>query len=245
MPGSQRDAALLFTDDMFRRSAENLEDTLRTGKPGFDTAYGLPLFEHLTATPDKNRLFDTAMSSLTSGVNEKIAASYPFPDTGTVIDVAGGRGGLLREVLIRHPGLDGLLFDRPETVTDHLLNTADLSGRWQVRGGDVFAAAPGGGELYLLKNMLHDWPDEDCRRILTTIRRAMNPGSRLLVIDAVLPDSGTPRPAAALDIVMLMALQGRERTASEFQDLLDRSGFRLHRIVPTQALTSIIEAEAA
>ncbi|KOG51297.1 SAM-dependent methyltransferase [Streptomyces griseoflavus] len=244
VPGSQRDAVLLFTDEMFRRSAAQLPDTLRTGTPGFDAAYGQPLFAYLSSAPEDSRLFDTAMSSLTSGVNEKIADSYPFPEAGTVVDVAGGRGGLLREVLTRNPGLEGLLFDRPETVTDHLLASDGLHGRWRVQGGDIFTAVPGGGDLYLLKNILHDFPDEDCLRILTAVRTAMAPGTRLLVIDALLPDDGAPHPAIALDIVMLMTLKGRERTAAEFEDLLGRAGFRLTRLVPTPALTSILEAEA-
>ncbi|MFF7492804.1 methyltransferase [Streptomyces rubiginosohelvolus] len=242
--GSQRDAVLLFTDAMFRRSAVSLDDTLRTGEPGFDSAYGMPLFDHLTGHPEDSRLFDTAMSSLTSGVNEKIAESYPFPNTGRIVDVAGGRGGLLRAVLTRHPGLTGLLFDRPETVTDHLLNTGELTGRWQTEGGDVFTAVPSDGDLYLLKNILHDFPDDDCLRILTNIRRAVSTGTKLLVIDAVLPDDATPHPAVALDIVMLMTLRGRERTRIEFEQLLQDAGFRVNRTVPTPALTSIIEAEA-
>ncbi|SPE53727.1 Multifunctional cyclase-dehydratase-3-O-methyl transferase TcmN [Streptomyces netropsis] len=244
VPGSQRAAVLLFTGEMFRRSADGLTGTLRTGQTGFDAAYAVPFFDHLGTEPDESRLFDTAMSSLTSGVNEQITRSYPFPDSGTVVDVAGGRGGLLREILTRFPGLRGVLFDRPETVAGHLLDTEELKGRWETEGGDIFAAVPRGGDVYLLKNILHDWPDEDCLRILTTVRRAMDAGTRLLVIDAVLPGDGTPHPAVALDIVMLMTLQGRERTAAEFEDLLTRSGFRLNRVLPTPALTSVIEAEA-
>ncbi|OKI07330.1 SAM-dependent methyltransferase [Streptomyces sp. CB02923] len=244
VPGSRRAAVLLFTHAMYRRSAEGLEDTLHTGQPGFEAAYGVPLFEHLAATPDAGRLFDTAMTSLTDGVDEQITGSYPFPDSGTVVDVAGGRGGLLRAVLGRSPGLTGVLFDRPGTVAAHLLDTAELRGRWRTEGGDLFEAVPEGGDLYLLKNILHDWPDEDCLRILGTVRRAMAPGTRLLVIDAVLPADGTPHPAVALDIVMLMVLRGRERSAAEFEDLLTRSGFRVRRIVPTPSLTSVIEAEA-
>ncbi|MFF9866449.1 methyltransferase [Streptomyces sp. NPDC013953] len=245
VPGSLHAAVLLFTDDMFRRSAEGLTDTLRTGRAGFDTAYGMPFFEHLDAAPDASRLFDTAMSSLTGGVNEDIAGSYPFPDSGTVVDVAGGRGGLLREVLGRRPGLTGILFDRPGTVAGHCLDTEELSGRWSTRSGDLFTSVPEGGDLYLLKNVLHDRPDEDCLRILTTVRRAMAPGTRLLVIDAVLPGNGTAHPAVALDIVMLTVLKGRERTAPEFEDLLNRSGFRLNRVMPAGSLSSVIEAEAA
>ncbi|MFD7662802.1 methyltransferase [Streptomyces sp. NPDC059788] len=244
VPNSRRAAVLLFTDVMYRRSAEGLTDTLHTGEPGFEAAYGAPFFEYLVAAPDAGRLFDTAISSLTDGVNAQVAGSYSFPDRGTVVDVAGGRGGLLREVLTRSPGLTGVLFERPETLADHLLDSGETAGRWRTEGGDLFAAVPEGGDLYLLKNILHDWPDADCLRILATVRRAMAPGTRLLVIDAVLPADGTPDPAVALDIVMLMMLRGRERTAAEFEGLLTRSGFRLRGIVPTPSLTSIVEAEA-
>ncbi|MGI5473221.1 methyltransferase [Streptomyces sp. CA-132043] len=242
--GSQHAAVLLFTDEMFRRSAEGIEDILRTGRPGFEAAYGRPFFDHLAAAPDKSELFNAAMTSLTSGVNEQITRAYPFPEQGTVVDVGGGRGGLLRQVLASRSRLTGVLFDQPQTVADHLLDTDELRGRWRTEGGDFFAAVPEGGDLYLLKNVLHDWPDEDCRRILATIRRTVAPGIRLLVIDAVLPGNGAPHPALALDMVMLMMLKGRERTAADFEDLLASSGFRLNRIVPTQALSSVIEAEA-
>ncbi|MEU9235513.1 methyltransferase [Streptomyces subrutilus] len=244
VPGSQRAAVLLFSGEAFRRSAAGVGDTLRTGQPGLDAAYGLPFFAYVSSVPDRSHLFDAAMSSLTSGANEKIVDSCPFPDSGTVVDVAGGRGGLLREVLTRHTGLEGVLFDTPEAVTGHLLDTPELKGRWSTRGGDLFAAVPEGGDVYLLKNILHDFSDEDCARVLGTLRRAVTPGTRLLVIDAVLPEDGAPPPAIALDVVMLMTLRGRERTATDFEKLLGRCGFRLDRILPTPSLTSIVEATA-
>ncbi|QRX95274.1 hypothetical protein JNO44_34690 [Streptomyces noursei] len=123
-------------------------------------------------------------------------------------------------------------------------NSGSSAGRWRAHGGDVFAAVPEGGDLYLLKNILHDWPDEDCLRILRTVRAAMTPGIGLLVDDAVLPADGTAHPAVPLGIVMLTVLKGRERTAAEFEDLLTRSGFPLDRIVPAPSLSSIVEARA-
>ncbi|MBH1936043.1 SAM-dependent methyltransferase [Streptomyces sp. AV19] len=245
VPGSQRAAAFWATDEMFRRSAEALADSLRTGRAGFETAYGVPFFAYLAADVEKGRVFDAAITSMTSdGVNEDVVRSYAFPGSGTVVDVAGGQGGLLGEVLGRYPGLNGVLFDQPETVARHLLDAEELKGRWRTEGGDVFTAVPEGGDIYLLKNILHNWSDDDCLRILGSIRRATAPGTRLLVIDAVLPGDGTPHPAVGLDTVMLMLLDGRERTAAEFEDLLTRSGFRLNRVVPTPSLVSVVEAEA-
>ncbi|UNS95395.1 acetylserotonin O-methyltransferase [Streptomyces tubbatahanensis] len=244
VPGSQHAPVLMFTDEMFRRAAAGIPGAVRTGEPGFDAAYGCSFFDHLAAVPDKSRLFDAAMTSRPGTVNAHITDGYPFPDSGTVVDVGGGRGGLLRDLLTRFRGLTGVLYDRPGTVAEHLLDEPELEGRWSTEGGDFFTAVPAGGDLYLLKNVLHDWSDEDCLRILGAVRAAMTPGARLLVIDAVLPDDGTPHPALDLDIVMLMVLRGRERTAADFRTLLDSSGFRLNRIAETPSLSSVIEAEA-
>ncbi|MEU9192824.1 methyltransferase [Streptomyces hundungensis] len=242
--GSQHAAALFLTGDMLRRSADGIPDTVRTGATPFEETHGLPFFGHLAASPEARELFDAAMAAQSGRVVDLIAGSYAFPARGTVIDVGGGRGGLLRAVLGRQPALTGVLFDRPETVRDHVLDTGDLRGRWSVAGGDFFTEVPSGGDLYLLKNILHDWDDVDCLRILAAIRAAAAPGKRLLVVDAVLPDNGDPHPAVELDMIMLMMVRGRERTAAEFEALLTRSGFRLHRILRTPSLPSIIEAEA-
>ncbi|MFF4183409.1 methyltransferase [Streptomyces sp. NPDC001691] len=244
VPGSQHPMALLTTDEMFRRAATGITDTLRTGTTSFEVAYGVPFFTHLAASPADRELFDEGMASLSGRGAELLAESYAFPGSGTVVDVGGGRGGFLRAVLGREPALTGVLFDQPETVADHLLDVPEVRGRWSVAGGDFFSEVPAGGDLYLLKHILHDWNDEDCLRILGAVRRAAGPGKRLLVIDAVLPDNGAPHPAVELDIIMLMLVKGRERTASEFEDLLARSGFRLNRVLPTPSLPSIIEAEA-
>ncbi|MEU3374184.1 methyltransferase [Streptomyces sp. NPDC006711] len=244
VPGSQRTAALLLTDEMFRRAADGIPDAVRTGRTSFEAAYGVPFFDHLAVSPDQRELFDAGMASMADRTDDLIAASYPFPAAGTVVDVGGGRGGLLHAVLRREPALTGVLFDQPDTVADHVLDTEEVRGRWSVRGGDFFAAVPSGGDIYLLKRILHDWSDEECARILGAVRAAVAPGARLLVVDSVLPDNGDPHPAVELDIIMMMLVTGKERTAKEFEDLLAGAGFRLERVLPTPALPSILEARA-
>ncbi|MFG2719005.1 methyltransferase [Streptomyces sp. NPDC048416] len=244
VPGSQHAVALLFTDEMFRRAAVGIPDAVRTGTTPFEAAYQVPFFDHLAVSPGERELFDTGMASMSGRTDDLIVGSYPFPAEGTVVDVGGGRGGLLHAVLRRERALHGVLFDRPDTVSDHVLDTEEVRGRWSVRGGDFFSSVPSGGDLYLLKRILHDWSDEECVRILGAVREAATPGTRLLVIDSVLPDNGDPHPAVELDIVMMMLVTGRERTAREFEDLFSRSGFRLNRVLPTPSLPSILEAEA-
>ncbi|MEU3405074.1 methyltransferase [Streptomyces sp. NPDC006670] len=241
---SQHPGVLMITDPMMVRSAAELSGTLRGGRSSFELAYGTPFFEHLHKSPQDRGVFDAGMAAFSGPEDELVAQGYAFPEGARVVDVAGGRGGLLRAVLRRDPSLAGVLFDRPATLGAHLLDEPALAGRWRTEGGDFFEAVPPGGDFYLLKHILHDWDDEDAVRILGSVRRAAPEGARLLVVEAVLPGGGIPHPALELDIVMLMVVEGRERTAAEFEELLARSGFRLHRILPTAALPSVIEAVA-
>ncbi|MFF4101985.1 methyltransferase [Streptomyces sp. NPDC001903] len=243
-PGSQLASVLMLTDPMFARSAGRLADTLRTGESAFDLAHGMPFFEHLLGSPEDRATFDAGMAAHSGPAEELVAQSYAFPAGARLVDVAGGRGGLLAAVLTREPTLSGTLFDQPATVAEHVLDRPGLAGRWRTAGGDFFTAVPAGGDFYLLKHILHDWSDEDALRILGSIRRAAGTGGRLLVVEAVLPEGSAPHPAVELDVVMLMAVTGRERTAAEFESLLARAGFRLDRILPTPSVPSLLEAVA-
>ncbi|MFH7595637.1 methyltransferase [Streptomyces racemochromogenes] len=244
VPHSQHAGVLMVTDPMIVRSAAELPVSLGGGRSPFERAYGGPFFEHLRKSPEDRAVFDAGMAAFSGREDELVAQAYPFPERARVVDVGGGRGGLLRAVLRRGPALDGVLFDRPGTVAGHLLDEPALTGRWRTEGGDFFETVPPGGDLYVLKHVLHDWDDEDAVRILGSVRRAAAAGTRLLVVDAVLPGGGVPHPAVELDIVMLLVVEGRERTAAEFEELLSRAGFRLHRILPTPSLPSVIEAVA-
>ncbi|MGK5549467.1 methyltransferase [Streptomyces sp. URMC 127] len=246
VPDSAHAGMVWLTDAVFRRSAEGLEDALRTGAVPFHTVYGMPFFDYLQANADAQRLFDTGMANMSGPEDELIAEAYEFPATGTVVDVGGGRGGLVRAVLSRNPGLTGVLFDQEQTVAAHLLDAGEsakeIAGRWRTDAGSFFDAVTPGGDLYLLKHILHDWNDEECVRILRAIRAAIPPGGKLLAVDAVLPAGNEPHFAKELDVIMLALVTGRERTEQEFRALLGEAGFRLDRIIPTPGFASIIEA---
>ncbi|MFI5523956.1 methyltransferase [Streptomyces platensis] len=244
VPDSLHAAVLMTTDALFLRTSAAMPETVEQGGASFERIFGAPLFAHLMADPADRRLFDDGMSSLSAPVDEAVATAYPFPATGTVVDIGGGRGGLLRAALRRHPQLTGVLFDQAPPLTHHLLEGDELKGRWRTQEGDFFASVPEGGDLYVLKHVLHNWADEPCRRILRSCHRAMTAGSRLLVVESVLPPGNAPHFGKTMDVAMMALLDGRERTAEEFATLLSAGGFRLTRVLPTPAFPSIVEAVA-
>ncbi|MFI0258030.1 methyltransferase [Streptomyces sp. NPDC017056] len=245
-PSSMRDAVVMLTDEPFWRPAGHLADTVRSGHTVFDDLFGAPYFTHLERVPEAGAVFDTGMAGLAESENDPIAAAYDFPADGTVVDVGGGRGGLLRRVLRRNPGLTGILYDQESVLRHHTLDTPELTGRWQTHPGDFFASVPPGADVYLLKRILHDWSDTDCLRILRACRTAMTrPGSRLLAIDAVVPAGNDPHPGKTMDILMMASLDGRERDEPAFHRLLTTAGLKPARTLPTDSTLSIVEAVAA
>ncbi|MFE4019262.1 methyltransferase [Streptomyces sp. NPDC059101] len=245
VPGSLRDAVLMFTDEIFVRSSSALDHTVRTGTPGFLTVFGAPFFAYLQGDAAARELFDTGMAAFSEPLDDLVAGAYPFPDRGTVVDVGGGRGGLLRRVLLRHPGLSGVLLDQAPTLADHVLGESALAGRWRAEPGDFFASVPDGGDVYVLKHVLHDWDDVAAVRILSACRRGLAPGGTVLVVDSVPAPGNAPHPGKALDVAMMTIVTGKERGPKDLDVLFARAGLRRTRILPTPAFASIVEAVAA
>jgi len=218
-------------------------DGLRAGKTPFDLRFGMHSFDYYGRHPEVAEDFSKAMSASTRVMENALLAAYDFGDFQLAVDVGGSRGTLIRAILARHPDARGILFDRPEVID---AVSAELEGTYITGvGGSFFESVPAGGDLYLLKFILHDWSDADCDRILATVRTAMRPGVRLCIADAVLPERPNgPDPRYMMDLNMLAITGGRERTASEFHALLGRNGFEIRRIIPTASNLSLIEAIA-
>jgi hypothetical protein len=244
VPGSQLNLVLMLTDDLFRRPADSLDEVVRTGEPSFGKIFGSSFFAHLDQHSEARELFDRGMAAFSGTEEAAVAEACDFPDSGTVVDVGGGRGGLLRSVLLGHPGLSGILFDKEQVTGAHDLDTAELAGRCRFQAGDFFVGVPDGGDVYILKHILHDWDDGDCVRILASCRRAAASGTRLLVVDAVLPPGNDPHPAKTADVIMMAILRGKERTREEFSALLAQTGFTMTRVLPLPSFASVIEAVA-
>ena len=226
------------------RSWGEIEHSVRTGKPAFEHVFGAPLFEYYAAHPEAGRVSVEALNSLSAADNAAIVAGYGFPVAGTVVDVGGGQGSLLAAVLAANPGLRGVLFERPAVVdmARPRLEAAGLADRCALVAGDFFAEVPSGGDIYLLKKVVHDWNDEDARSILARCRAAMPGTARLLVADLVVPEGNRPSEAKWLDLLMLVYVGGRERTEAEHRDLLASAGFALGRVVPIASGISLLEA---
>jgi ubiquinone/menaquinone biosynthesis C-methylase UbiE len=213
-------------------SLGELPQTARTGRAPFLDRYG-SAYNYLSAQPHGSAVFDALMVSLYKAVAPRLAEVDIFPETGTVADIGGGKGTFLAAILKARPGLHGILLDmkRSVDVAREYLTEQGVADRAEVVAGDFFAAVPPGADVYLLAHIIHNWSDEESVNILRVVRSAIPAGGRLLVEDMVLPDDDRPHYAKDLDIRMLSAFDGRERSEAEFTRLLASAGFRVDGIV--------------
>jgi len=242
-PGSLRNMARMFGSDWQWHSWEGLLESVRSGQPYFQQAYQMDLWEYFSSVaPEEGQLFDAALSDAYNTSNTAIAESYDFYQIDRLIDIGGGQGSLLSTILTRFPHLDALLFDRPAVIEHARLHLAHVSSSLQLVAGDFFAAVPGEGDAYLLRQILHDWPDEACLTILHNCRQAMRPDGRILVIERIL-DSHSSAADTFLDLQHLVLLEGRERTLLEFEALYHQAGLRITNTIYTHSPFHIIEGK--
>ncbi|WP_329008965.1 methyltransferase [Micromonospora rifamycinica] len=232
-PGSVRDTAVLYGQEVFTSFAGLLE-TVRTGRPAFTERFGEPFYQYLDGHPAVAATFHGAMSAV---------PEPPPPPPGlfdgvrTVVDVGGGDGGLLVGVLADCPHRRGVLVELPEAAARgrDRLAAAGLLDRVDVVVGSFFDHVPPGGDLYVLRRVLHNWDDGNAARVLARVRAAMPADARLLVLEELLPArperSGAGAGAWAaprnriVDLLMLVLMEGRDRTAEEYGRLLADAGF--------------------
>lgn len=243
---STRPFVEFFGSPFYLEAWVDILTSIQTGRPAFDHVHGQPLFAFLAEHPAESRIFDEAMASLTPRLGPEVMAVYDFAPFRRIVDVGGGSGSFLFSLLLAHPQATGVLFDQSHVLTDaHQESEAlGLAGRCEIVSGDFFVEVPAGGDAYLLKWILHDWDDDACERILGSCRRAIAPHGKVLLVETVVPPAGVPHHAKLDDLEMLVLLGSQERTEQEYAALVERSGFRLGRIVPTATdLVSVIEAD--
>jgi hypothetical protein len=243
---SLRAMAVMGGRDWHGRGWSHLEYCVRTGKQALDHIYGAHIFDYLRQHPEEARIFDDAMTALSMIDGPAVADAYSFDGIHSIVDVAGGHGFLLSTIMARNPHLKGTLYEAPH-VLEGCRNgpLTSVMDRCTLTSGDMFSSVPEGADAYLMKHIVHDWPDAECIRLLTACRKGVNPGGKLLVVDCVIQPGNDFSPGKFLDLQMLIFPGGWERTDKQFRELFAASGWRLNRIIPTAAAESIVEGVPA
>jgi hypothetical protein len=241
--GSLRHVAILYGEEWLWQAYGRMLHSIQTGQPAFEHTHGQSFYDYLRDYPRAAVQFHNAMSGYSAQEVAAILEAYDFSGFDKVVDVGGGHGTLIAALLRTHPHLSGVVFDLPPVVADaeRLLGEAGMAARAECVAGDFFTAIPGGGDVYLLKSVLHNWDDAAAIHILQACRRVIATDARLLVVERVIPPGNIPAEAKLFDINMLVVVGGRERTESEYQALFQAAGFNLIRIILTHSPLSLIE----
>jgi hypothetical protein len=224
--------------------AAALPRAMKTGAVPQQVAYGKSYFEHLGSDPEFAEAFARFMTLTTRRAEEFILANHQFLPFHLAVDVGGSHGSLLTSLLHVHRQANGILFDLPEVVAlaGDALASHPAGARVRVVGGSFFESVPPGGDLYLLKQILHDWDDAKCLTILRAIRAAIAADGRLAVVDRLIPETPRPHVAYHMDLYMMLLLGAQERKLSAFDELFAASGFRRERVTEYPEGPSVIEA---
>jgi hypothetical protein len=244
--GSFRNGAIFMGESWHWNVWGNMLHSAKTGNPAWGRTHGAEVFDYFPAHPEQAEIFNGAMTDMSVATAPAVVEAYDFSGIETLADIAGGHGYLLSQILRATPSLKGILFDMPHVIAnaDHLLGAQGTAERIEKVAGDFFREVPA-ADAYVMKHIIHDWDDERSVLILKNIRAAMKQGGKLLIVETVVPETNEPHYSKLLDLEMLVSPGGKERTPSEYRELLSRAGFRLTEIIPTKSPFSIIEAVKA
>lgn len=245
VPGSMRALSAMGGRPWHDRCWEQLTESVRTGTPGAQLAFGTNLWDHFSRNAEDFANFNDAMTSASATMHFMAAEAYDFSSFKQVVDVGGGHGRLLALVLNKTPGLRGIVFDRQELTEGARaeIQKAGVADRCEFIGGDFFVGVPAGGDAYMMGHILHDWDDERAEQILRSCRKGITPGGTLIVLDAVI--KGGPQDFGTLmDLEISLLFGGKDRTEAEFAALFRKAGFELSQVVPTRSSISIVEGKA-
>jgi hypothetical protein len=248
-PNTTRQLVLWMLEEPHWRVFGELMHSVRTGETAWDKVHGEPIFQSLFggSMPELGETFNRAMTSYSLQTIPAILMAYDFSGAKTIADIAGGYGHLLGAILKANSNAKGVLFEIQPVLegAPQMLESYGVADRVELIPGNFDESIPVTADIYLLKHIIHDWYDDRCRRILSNIRDVMPDDARVLIIDAVVPPPGEPHFAKFLDLEMLMLPGGMERTEEQFRSLLEASGFKLNRVIPTPSPIAIIEAAKA
>jgi hypothetical protein len=250
IPGSMASLSEIVRSDWQRKSwtPDALTYTLQTGKSAFEHVFGESLWDYLAKSPADLAIVTNGMTSLSVALNGVIAEACDLTGRHSLVDIGGGEGSFLATLLSQHPEMTGTVFDLPSVIerTQAQNMGTGLTGRWTCQAGDFFQNVPEGGDAYFLKQILHDWNDEDCLKILSSIRRAIAPSGKLFVIQHIPPKPpNKSTPYLVMSLVLRQWFEGGyQRTEEQLRRLLDQTGFEFVSLTPTNVDNSILQARA-
>jgi 2-polyprenyl-3-methyl-5-hydroxy-6-metoxy-1,4-benzoquinol methylase len=242
VPGTLRPLARMMQDPGFWSAWGHLAHSVRTGENAFEALHGVDVWAYRAERPEYNANFNANMTALSWYVGKSVAEAYDFAKLTKVVDVGGGQGILLDAVMNRHEHVQGVVFDLPHVVAKEPRSEA-LASRWSAAAGSFFESVPP-ADAYLIKSILHDWPDDRCVDILRTCAASLNPGGVVLVVELVLDRPGHEAEAAFSDLNMLVMPGGRERTQEDYATLFTTAGLHLNQVIDTGTRVSVLEATA-
>jgi hypothetical protein len=225
-----------------REATLEYETAIKTGRSAFEIVHGHPTpFDVMAERPEEAAIFNEGMSS-DSRLLAAVLRRYDFGRIRTLVDVGGGCGAFLAGILRKNPTQRGVLFDLPGVADAALLAEHGLSSRCEIQSGDMRSHVPPGGDGYILKNILHGWPDADCIALLRRIRDCAAAGARVLIIENVMPGGNDPAPSKIFDLFLLLGgTRSRVRTEQEMRHVLNQSGLTCASIVPIVGDLCLVE----
>lgn len=246
LPGNLAAPAISLTNDNIWRAWAQLHRGIVEGSVPHMLANDASFWDVHTADPENGARFNAHMSAQTETFAPQLVGAFDFSQCRTVVDVGGGKGALIAEIVSAHPHLHGVVFDLEQGLVgaDQYLQGRGVGDRCTTEAGDFFKSVPAGGDSYLLRLILHDWDDAHALQILQSVRRAMGTGSHLLVIDHLLPAQADASPdsrvALELDIHMFVLFGAHERTEEDMRTILEAAGFELERVAMTAPTRTIV-----
>jgi hypothetical protein len=222
----------------------DLMESIRTGKSLSDRYADNNLFEHIGRDGQRNELFIRAMTNASLMQAAALLPAYPFRRFKNIFDIGGGQGLMMCSIIKKHTRCQGIVFDLPQSsgLAVQMIDKYGVADRCRFIAGNFFESIPGGGDLYMLKNVLHDWDDVASLKILHNIRKAMPSGSKLLIMESMLDTGNDLSFGKMTDLLMMVAVGGKERTKAEFTVLLSQAGFIIRKIRRTLSPLYLIEA---
>src|SRR5215472_10092063 len=242
-PGSRRNYARWIGTPGQWRSWGNLLHSIKSGESASEFTHGNDAWTYRVQHPEEQAVFNSAMTTNSRSEAHAVLEAYNFSRFDCIVDVGGGQGLLLKEILLACPAARGILFDQPQVIASaHQapFAAAELAQRYRFVAGSFFESVPEKGDAYLMKAILHDWDDDRSKEILRTCHRAMSPKAILLVIERVVGPPNEVPEGKFSDLNMMVQYAALERTRQEFHDLLMSGGFKMTEVVPTRSPLSII-----